>query len=471
MNADRVLRTVWRRKWYVVLTVVAATAGAYAFSRSLPKVYSSSSTLFIGNNAPTTTSYEALQSDQLLAKTYGELIQSKNVAARVAGTLAAPASAANGPQGTPPERLTSDQILARMTFKPVTDTQLISITAEGPSAARAARLANTYGSVFENYANTLLAQRTKSNVSVVDQARVPGGPIRPQPRLYAAIMFVLSLFLGVGAALLRDRFDKTLGDEDDLGEDVGLAVLGHVPLISGRRPSRAQQQLFLEALRVLRTNLQFLRGRDHQISCLAVCSAGAGEGKSTMVVGLAESVAEQRRRVLIIEGDLRRPSLAPRLGVSPLAKGVAHFLAMGVELDEVMHETDLPGVMLMPAGAVPVSPSALLTTEEIHRLVDRATASTDFILIDCPPRTAGADATLLADAAHGVLFVVNRRRTQRRQALQAIRAFQRTGSALVGIVVNESTAEESAYGDYYAPQDVVGEEPRSTEVAALREPS
>ncbi|MGZ4267654.1 MAG: polysaccharide biosynthesis tyrosine autokinase [Solirubrobacteraceae bacterium] len=470
MTAERLLRTVWRRKWYAILTVVAATAGAYLVSRSLPKVYSTSSTLFIGNDNPTSTSYEALQSDQLLAKTYSELIQSQNVAARVATTLAAPPPAGSGPAGAAPERLTPDAILARMSFKPVTDTQLISITAEGPSAAQATRLANTYASTFERYANTLLAQRTKSTVSVVDQARVPSGPIRPKPKLYAAIMFVLALFLGVAVALARDRFDRTLGDEDELGEEVGLAVLGHVPLTPVRRPSRVQQQLFLEAFRVLRTNLQFLRGRDHQITCLAICSAGAGEGKSTTVVGLAQSIAEQRHRVLIIEGDLRRPSLAPRLGVDPMAPGVAHFLAMSVGLDEVVHETDIPGVMLMPAGAVPISPSALLTTEEIHRLVDGAAASTDYSLIDCPPRSAGADATLLADAADGVLFVVNRRRTPRTQAVQAIRAFQRTGSALVGIVVNESTVDEGTYGGYYTTDGPAIDDALPPEIPALREP-
>ncbi|MGH3016108.1 MAG: YveK family protein, partial [Gaiellaceae bacterium] len=124
MSADQLLLTLWRRKWIVLLTVVVATAATYVVSRGLPKVYAAEATLFVGNRSDATSDFEAIQSAQVLARTYAELIQSGNVADRVADEL---------PAGD-----TADEILERTSFRPISDTQLLVVEAEGDSPEEAA---------------------------------------------------------------------------------------------------------------------------------------------------------------------------------------------------------------------------------------------------------------------------------------------------------------------------------------------
>ena len=337
MSADQLLITLWKRKWIVILTVLIATLATYVVSRSLPKVYEAEATLFVGNRSDASNDFEAIQSAQVLARTYAELIQSENVADLVAEEL--------------PGDETAGELLERMSFSPISDTQLLVVSAEGDSPEEAADLANTYAQTFVEYADAELSTETNGEVSVADQAQPPAAPVRPRPTLYAAVMFVFALFLGAGLALLRDRLDTRLGSEEDLARELDVPILARVPSIARRRLSRSREQRFLEAFRVLRTNIAFLSPQE-PLSSVVVASAAAAEGKSTCSLALARVMAEQGRRVLVIEGDLRRPALARMYELSdPALKGFTHYLALGWRFEEVVHETPVPNVFLMPAGA------------------------------------------------------------------------------------------------------------------------
>jgi capsular exopolysaccharide synthesis family protein len=432
MSAEQLLITLWRRKWIVLLTVVVATAATYLVGRELPKVYSAQATLFVGDRGAASNDFEAIQSGQVLAKTYAELIQSKNVARRVADSLA--------------DGRTAGELLEQTSFKPVPDTQLIVVSAEGSSPTAAARLANVYASTFVRYAAAELAEETEGDVSVADRAVPSMTPIRPRPTLYAGVMLMFSLFLGAGLAILRDRFDTRLGTDEDISRLLDLPVLAHVPATGRRRPRRAEEQQFLEAFRILRTNLMFLRPGE-PLSTVLVTSAQALDGKSTCAVSLAQVIAEQGRRVVIIEGDLRRPMLARTYDLDPKI-GVAHYLVLDRPFEEILHETTVPNLYVAPAGALPPRPSALLQPDVAQRLVDEAANWADFVVVDSPPLSAGADASILAHAVGGVLFVVNYRRTRRSDAIAALRRLRQTEAQLVGVVINEVPRGER-YDRYY----------------------
>ncbi|MGH3019358.1 MAG: polysaccharide biosynthesis tyrosine autokinase [Gaiellaceae bacterium] len=434
MSADQLLLTLWRRKWIVLLTVVVATAATYVVSRGLPKVYAAEATLFVGNRSDATSDFEAIQSAQVLARTYAELIQSGNVADRVADEL---------PAGD-----TADEILERTSFRPISDTQLLVVEAEGDSPEEAAELANTYAETFAAYASDELAAETNGQVTVADRAQPASAPVRPRPTLYAAVMFVFALFLGAGLALVRDRLDTRLGSEDELSRELGVPILARVPSIARRRLSRSREQRFLEAFRVLRTNLAFLSPQV-PLSSVVLASASPAEGKSTSSIALARVMAEQGRRVLLIEGDLRRPALARlyELG-DPALKGLTHYLALGWRFEEVVHETSVPNVFLMPAGAVPPNPSTLLRPEALKHLLTEASEWADFVIVDSPPLSAGADATILAHAVGTVIFVVNHRRGSRAKVTAAIRQLRQTEANIAGLIVNEMAGSED-YDRYY----------------------
>jgi len=452
MSADQLFSILWRRKLIVLATIVIATATTYYVSRSLPEVYSASSTLFVGDRSKAGNDFESIQSGQVIARTYAELIQSRNVASRVADAL----PDAGGP----------DDVLARTEFEPVSDTQLVVISSEGSTPGKAAQLANVYASVFSAYAEDSLAARTKSDVTVADRAQPPEEPVRPRPALYAGVALVLSLFLGAGLALLRDRLDTRLGSEEEISEALALPVLGRIPRV---KTSRRDEQRFLEHSRVLNTNLRFLHPTS-AISTVLITSASPGDGKSTVAVGLARAAAEQGKRIVLIEGDLRRPHLADAMGLEPSAPGLVHYLALGWNFRDVVHETATPELHVVPAGAIPPNPSSLLQPVAVERMLTEAAQWADFVVVDSPPLSAGADSSILAHTVDTALFVVNYRRTRRQVAVSAVAQLRQARASVDGLVLNEVGDEAGYYYSYGrggAEQltPVVAEPPRSRQVS------
>jgi capsular exopolysaccharide synthesis family protein len=442
MSAVELLRILWRRKWVLIATVVMMSLATYFVSRSLQKVYVAESTLLVGDQRDVASDFEAIQSAQVLARTYAELIQSKTIARQVAGAL--------------PGDQTAEEILDRMEFKPISDTALVVVSAEGNTPAGAVTLANTYAGEFAEYAQRTLTPQTDSEISVADRASLPSSPVRPRPGLYTAVAFLVALFLGAGLAVLRDRLDTRLGTEEEISAALDLPVLARIPVTSVRRLGQgADEQRFLESFRVLFTNLQFLRP-DHTPKAVAITSSGPGEGKSTSAIALARAAAEQVERVLVVEADLRRPSLSQQMtsdedgqGEKHTETGLAHYLLNACTLEEAVHPTPSKNVFLMPAGAVPPNPGRLLGRGAISRLVEEATAWADFVVIDCPPLSAGADASTLAHSGVELLYVVSHRRTKQSTAIAGVRQLRQIGASLAGLIINEVEPTDDHYYGYY----------------------
>jgi receptor protein-tyrosine kinase len=434
VTADQFLRTLWRGKWLILLIVVAATAAAYVVARSVPKVYESSATLFVGDRQASPDNFQALQSAQSLTKTYAELIQSENVANRVARTV------------TPGE--TGAQLLDHVTLKPLPDTQLIVLTAEAGSGHGAAVLANSYAQTFIDYAQTNLSNRTKSDISLVDLAQPATSPIRPRPTLYAAITLLVSLLLGVAVALLRAQFDRSLGEPEELVDILGIPILAQIPTISPRKLAGGREDHFLEAFRILRANISSLSSSKQPVRSMLVTSAEAGEGKTTVTVALARVLGEQGQRVIVVEGDLRRPALSKALDADGGSwQGLVQHLTQDVALSAVAHETSLENVWLIPSGALAPSPSILLQEAPLRRLLEEALDWADYVIFDSPPLSAGADSSILANVLDHVLFVVNAGRSRRPKVLAAVSQLGQAGGHVAGLIVN-GVQNAGGYGYY-----------------------
>ena len=438
MQAAEFLRTLWSGRWIVVATVIIATVATYVISDRAPKVYESSSTLFVGDRGKTLDDFSALQSAQSLTKTYAELIQSENVADRVATEL--------------PGAETGAQLLEKLTFRPITETQLIVLTAEANEPRAAALLANRYAERFIDYARTNLSTRTRSEISLVDAAQPPRAPVRPRPLLYSAIMLFVSVFLGIGLALLRAQFDRSLGDDEELGRTLEAPVLIRIPAISSRKLAGGREDHFLEAFRILRANISFL-SPSSPVRSVLITSAEPGEGKTTVSVALARVLGEQGQRVLLIEGDLRRPGLSQALDLrGEHWQGLAQYLAQNLSLPEVAHTTTIDNVWLIPAGAMAPAPSVLLQPETLQRLMAQALEWADFVIVDSPPVSAGADSPILANVVGNVLFVANAQRSRRPKVIAAIRALRQAGGHVAGLIVN-GVQDGGSYSYYdYADQ-------------------
>jgi polysaccharide biosynthesis transport protein len=444
MKNDSPLAVIARRKWIVIGVLLAFVVTTAVVSKTLEKIYVTHSTLLVALPADS-ASFDSVQASQAIARSYADIIESPNVAQLVADEL--------------PDSPDRDDILANTTFEPVEETQLLQISVEDPSAARAQQIANTWANVATDYARTRLEPTTGATLSVADSAPRPTSPDRPKPTLYTLVAAILGLAVGLGAAFLRDRLDRRLRTSEDVEERFDVPVLAR---IVRRGRSARSLNAFREAFRILRTNLQFT-SKGRRLRSIAVTSGQGGEGKTTSVAQLASACAEVGQRVIVIEADFRRPALQRELipeREEPLAPGLSHYLVEAAELDEVVYPTGIPNVDLVPAGPLPPSPSALLESRRGQTLVEELTSNeADLVLIDCPPLTVGADASVIASWVDGVVVIVDLNSSTYDSVREAMRQLDAVHATTLGLVLNRDRGAEPTSYDYYT------EVPAETEMA------
>lgn len=343
--------------------------------------------------------------------------------------------------------------------------------------------ASLYGNLLQRTAETNLTRFLRvSNVRVVDRADAPGGAHRPRKSLTVGIAMLAGLALGLVAALVLRMLDRTLASAEELA-GMDLTLLGVVPELSPeatraqRRPQRRRRakpedqgtvglQLladprspFAESFRLVRTNLTFL-GAGKSTRCILVTSAAPGDGKTTVSANLAASLAQNQLRVLLVDTDMRRPSIHRALGI-PNIRGVSNRLIGEASLEECVVHSDVPGLDVLTCGPTPPNPSELLDSESFTEFLAEALGKYDRVLLDSPPAGVVADATILAAFANAVIVVARPGKTPRDLLLSSIRQLRSATSAVVGCVVNAVRSDDLSYGSstyyyrrsgYYASQ-------------------
>jgi capsular exopolysaccharide synthesis family protein len=436
MKNDSPLAVIARRKWIIIGVFLAFVITTAVVSKTLEKIYVTHSTLLVALPADS-PSFDSVQASQAIARSYADIIESPNIARLVADEL--------------PGSQDSDDILAKTTFEPVEQTQLLQISVEDPSPPRAKQLADTWADVATDYARTQLEPTTGATLTVADRAPEPTVPDRPKPTLYTLVAAIIGLAIGLGAAFLRDRLDRRLRTSDDVEERFDAPVLARIPR---RGRSDVSVTAFHEAFRVLRTNLQFT-SRGRRLRAIAVTSGQGSEGKTTSVAQLATAYAEVGQRVVVIEADFRRPGLQRELipdHDEPLRPGLSNYLVEASELDEVVFPTGRPNVDIVPAGPLPPSPSALLESRRGQTLVQELyNSEADVVLIDCPPLTIGADASVIASWVEGVVLIVDLHSSTYDSVREALRQLEAVQAATLGLVLNRDRGAAPSSYDYYAP--------------------
>lgn len=443
LTIDQMIAAIWRRRLSVVVTFVLALATVAAVTFSLPKVYRTTAYALVSSSGSASNDYEATQTNQVLMKTYAELLQTRGVAERVAGQL--------------PFAMGPSTVQADVRIAPVSQSQLIAITAEGTSPGRAQTLADTYAEVFLERAAALSRQNSvTSRITLAESAPLEEAPVRPRPSLYLPIGAVLAAFLAVATALVRQRFDQRLEIEPSTTEIFDLPIIGRIPqLAASRHRTRSNRgepepsEELAEAFRLLLSNLVFANGGELPKS-VAVVSSQEAEGKSTCCIGMGRAAAERKLATVVVDGDLRRPRLATMLGtrVAPADPGFSNLLLGGAPL--AMNEVALAvqgTFCLIPSGPLPPSPVVLLAQKGLADFERRARNLFDLILYDTPPLSFAADASLISAAAEATVLVIDARKTGRNAVLQAVEQLRRTNSKVLGIVVNRLA--EDRRGSYY----------------------
>jgi len=303
---------------------------------------------------------------------------------------------------------------------------------------------------------------TANNISIVDLATPPQKPAKPNMLANMVLSALLGLGLGILAAFVLEALDETLATPDDVEKKLGVPVLGVVPLLErGETTADALADIrsgFSEAYYSLRTALQFSTP-DGAPSSLLVSSARPAEGKSTTAYAVALNLARVGKRVLLVDGDLRNPSMHRVVGVEN-ERGMSNLLSGSADLASVVRPTRQDNLYFIPCGPLPPNPAELWGGDRLRQFLVETRNEFDHVVVDGPPVLGFADAPMLAAAVNGVLFVLESRGTRRGQARGALRRLQVGRAHLLGAVLTKFSVKSTSYGGYdYAYDYNYGAEP------------
>lgn len=314
------------------------------------------------------------------------------------------------------------------------------------------------------------AQPITSIVQVTDKAVVNPRPVKPNKPLNLGLGVVVGLIVGIGLAFFIEYLDTSVKTIDDVERALQAPVLGVIPQNVGYLIEEGPDTPHAEAYRVLRTNVLFSR-KDDKLNTISVLSGGAGEGKSTTLINLATVFAQNGNRCLIVDSDLRRPSIHKVLKVSNTV-GLTNYLLKQNTLEEVIQTTTLPTLDFMPSGKLPSSSMGILSSAKMKEMILELKRRYDFVFFDSPPLLGVSDASILASEMDMVLQVIQYRRYPQPMTLRAKQMIQKVGGNLVGIVLNNinmSQDENYYYYSGYYEYSKQNDEPDVKEVKPAKE--
>jgi capsular exopolysaccharide synthesis family protein len=489
LSIEQVLGVLRRRAPWILLCFALVAGAAYGFSKNQPKKYTATASLVFNNNqlSQQVAGLQAVSSNnqQALQNTNLKLVQLGDMAERTASLLG---------QG-----LTKSKVSEDVSVSAQGESNIVDVVATAASPALAADIANTYTNRFveeqqngnhKYYASALrlverqlralsrreragtaglalqdraqslgvLAELRNGDVQVAQPASIPTSPSSPKITRNTILGGVLGLLLGLGLAFLLERLDRRIREPDDLEQVYGLPLLGVIPESKVLHRGGAQAVLpsgEAESFHLIRAHLRYFNV-DREVRTLMVASAAPGDGKSTIARHLAAAAARMGSRVLLLEADLRRPTLARQLDIHS-GPGLSDLLIGAVSLDGATQSIALdaqsgersPGhpVDVLVAGAVlPPNPGELIESHAMEAVLERAKAVYDMIVIDTPPLTVVSDAFPLLGKVDGVIIVGRVGRNRRDVAERLHETLQGTGAPLLGVIANGFKA--SGLGSY-----------------------
>ncbi|PMC74780.1 polysaccharide biosynthesis tyrosine autokinase [Brachybacterium sp. UMB0905] len=336
------------------------------------------------------------------------------------------------------------------------ETLILEITVTDEDPQQAATIADATAESLRERVSELESNGEDASVelTVITPATVPTSPASPSLTRNLAIGVVLGLMAAVAMAIVRDLLDNRVRRAEDLERTFERPVIAkipysrdtkHLPLIASQHPQSVQA----EAYRDLRTNLQFMGLAEGKRSVLLTSSLPA-EGKTSSAINLAHVVAQSGGKVLLIDADLRRPSLHHYMGLEGNA-GLTTVLIGEADLEDVIQPMATDGLDVLASGPIPPNPSEILGSEAMEQLLAQATAEYDYVIVDAPPLLAVTDSVVLSRLVGGALVVARSEHVRRHQLQQALEKLEAVDAKILGIVLNRvPTSGRSSYRYNYS---------------------
>ena len=328
------------------------------------------------------------------------------------------------------------------------------------------RAVNTNKRLYEAFFDRISTSSAAGDIQpprakLVDSAVVPKSPVSPKVPLIIAAALFLSLGAGVALVFLLDLLDSTIKNADDVDRKLGVPMLGLLPLV-GKRHKDADAELmmkafvdgenmdgFRESVRTVRTGLT-LASMEKPAHIVLVTSSVPGEGKTTTSSNIAEAFG-QMEKTLLIDCDMRRPSVARKFELPPNKPGLSNAVAYPETLDECINSVESLGIDVIAAGPIPPNPLELLGSKNFREILETLKGRYDRIILDSAPMHAVSDALYLSTLADGVIYIVKADSTKDKLAQSGLERLSENNARLLGVVLNQVDVERQAkYGGAYA---------------------
>ena len=369
---------------------------------------------------------------------------------------------------------TNGELLQMISAESVDNTEIFKVVIESSDPVEAKKIADAISYILPKRISSIIEG---TSAKVVDMPRVPVSPSSPSYTTNAIIGFLVGLTLTVSVIVLMEIFDVTIRSEDDIAQNSEHPILASVPDmnasskggyyygygskrgektgLSGKQPVLVGKGINFaatEAYNLLRTKLQFSFAGDNRCRVIAVSSAMSGEGKSLSAVNLAYSMSQLGKKVLLIDCDMRRPSLSTKLPVKK-TPGLSNYLSGLCALDAIFQPCGMPGeedaFQVVSAGRNPPNPIELLSSEKMSKMLNNLRNAYDYIILDMPPVGEVSDALAVAKDTDGVLLVVRQNYCNRVLLNETIRQFEFMEAKILGVVCNCSTKSGGGYSKKY----------------------
>lgn len=435
----------------IILAVVAGAALAYGYAMTLPKIYTADASGYVVTAANAQTTGDVFAGSALAgskADSYLPLVRSRAVAAKVAEKL--------GLQASPAE------ISGRVSASVEPGSVIMRVSAQGPTPEQARDVADATIQATADEANRLEfggevteGQRALVRILPVENALLPGSPSAPNMQKYVLAGGLAGLGLAYvlifGRRLLDTRL-RSVKDVETLANTTSLGIIPQTPELRAKegRGRIGRLGVAAEGFRQLRTNLRFV-SVDSPPRSIVITSANPSEGKSTVSSTLARVLGEAGQKTIIIDADLRRPTLSTVFERDG-SVGLSQILSGQVSVEDAIQDTDQVNVQLISAGRIPPNPSELLGSQRMKALIEELSRD-HLVLMDAPPLLPVTDAGLLSGISDGTILVFAIGKTHKEQVAFCAKILEQVGGNLLGAVLNlvpKRGIGSVAYGNGYS---------------------